>query len=62
MADVIIATPTASLGAAPSRACHHASSRVDWGAVLAGAVLATAVGLILMTFGAALGLQRHLAL
>jgi hypothetical protein len=32
-------------------------SRVDWAAVLAGAVLATASGLILMTFGAGLGLS-----
>ena len=34
-----------------------AGSRVDWAAVLAGAVLATAIGLILMTFGAGLGLS-----
>jgi len=34
-----------------------AGSRVDWAAVLAGAVLATATGLILMTFGAGLGLS-----
>lgn len=33
------------------------NSRVDWAAILAGAVLATAVGLILLTFGAALGLS-----
>ena len=31
--------------------------RVDWGAIFAGAVLATAVGLILLTFGAGLGLS-----
>jgi hypothetical protein len=33
------------------------SSKVDWAAVFAGAVLATAVGLILLTFGAGLGLS-----
>jgi len=33
------------------------TSNVDWAAVLAGAVLATAIGLILMTFGAGLGLS-----
>jgi hypothetical protein len=32
-------------------------SRVDWAAVFAGAVLATATGLILMMFGAGLGLS-----
>ncbi len=32
-------------------------SKVDWAAVFAGAVLATAVGLILLTFGAGLGLS-----
>lgn len=31
-------------------------SRVDWAAILAGAVLATAIGLILTTFGLGLGL------
>lgn len=57
MAEVIAAAPVAaSLGTAtPSRVASP--SHVDWGAVLAGAVLATAVGLILMTFGAALGLS-----
>lgn len=33
------------------------NSRVDWGAILAGAVLTTAVALILLTFGAGLGLS-----
>jgi hypothetical protein len=33
------------------------NSRVDWGAVFAGAVLTTAVALILLTFGAGLGLS-----
>jgi hypothetical protein len=32
------------------------NSRVDWGAIFAGAVLTTAIALILLTFGAALGL------
>jgi hypothetical protein len=32
-------------------------SYVDWGAVIAGAVLATAIGFILLAFGAALGLS-----
>lgn len=32
-------------------------SNVEWGAVLAGAVIATATGLILIAFGAALGLS-----
>jgi hypothetical protein len=36
---------------------ESASSRIDWAAILAGAVLATAVGLVLATFGAALGLS-----
>lgn len=35
----------------------NVKSRVDWGAVFAGAVLTTAVGLILLTFGAGLGLS-----
>lgn len=30
---------------------------VDWGAILAGATLATALGLVLLTFGASLGLS-----
>jgi len=34
-----------------------AHARVDWGAIFAGAVLATAVGLILLAFGAGLGLS-----
>jgi hypothetical protein len=34
----------------------NSSSKVDWAAIFAGAVLATAVGLILLTFGAGLGL------
>jgi len=33
------------------------NSRVDWGAILAGAVLTTAVALILLAFGAGLGLS-----
>ena len=33
------------------------TSNVDWAAILAGGVLATAIGLILMTFGAGLGLS-----
>jgi hypothetical protein len=32
------------------------NSRVDWGAIIAGAVLTTAIALILLTFGAGLGL------
>lgn len=32
-------------------------ARVDWAAIMAGAVLATAVGLILLAFGGALGLS-----
>ena len=32
-------------------------TRVDWGAILAGAVLATAIGVILSTFGLGLGLS-----
>jgi hypothetical protein len=32
------------------------NSRVDWGAIFAGAVLTTAIALILLTFGGALGL------
>src|SRR5262249_12823745 len=32
-------------------------SNVEWGAVFAGASIATATGLILLTFGAALGLS-----
>jgi hypothetical protein len=34
----------------------NSNSKVDWAAIFAGAVLATAVGLILLTFGAGLGL------
>jgi hypothetical protein len=33
------------------------ASRYDWGAIFAGAVLATALGLILITFGAGIGLS-----
>jgi hypothetical protein len=33
------------------------ASRTDWGAVFAGAVLATAIALVLLSFGAALGLS-----
>ena len=33
------------------------STNVDWAAILAGAAMATAIGLILLTFGAALGLN-----
>ena len=36
---------------------ESATSRIDWAAILAGAVLATAVGLVLTTFGAGLGLS-----
>ena len=36
---------------------EDARSRVDWGAVFAGAVVATAIGLVLLTFGAGLGLS-----
>jgi hypothetical protein len=35
----------------------ESGARVDWGAALAGVVLSTAVGLILLTFTAALGLS-----
>jgi hypothetical protein len=45
MAEIVGTTPVVT------------GSRVDWAAVLAGAVLATAIGLILMTFGAGLGLS-----
>ena len=41
------ATPTAVVG----------SSFVEWGAVLAGAVLAAAISFVLLTFGAAIGLS-----
>jgi len=34
-----------------------ARSNTEWGPILAGAVLATALGLVLLTFGAALGLS-----
>lgn len=38
-----------------------ARSNTEWGPILAGAVLATAVGLVLLTFGAALGLSVNSA-
>ena len=44
------------VGSATGVAAYRAAP-VDWAAVFAGAVLATATGLILMTFGAALGLS-----
>jgi hypothetical protein len=50
MAAVVIETQGAT-------ARPPATSIVDWGAVFAGAVLATAVALILLTFGAGLGLS-----
>src|SRR6185295_305326 len=34
-----------------------ARSNTEWGPIFAGAVLATALGLVLLTFGAALGLS-----
>lgn len=59
MADVVATTIASGPVAAGTvtTGSPGISSHVDWGAVLAGAVLATAVGLILMTFGAGLGLS-----
>ena len=40
----------------PVRAPLSADSYVDWGAILAGSVIATAIGFVFTTFGAAIGL------
>ena len=48
------------IGPAPvssSVASTAGSSFVEWGAVLAGAVLAAAISFVLLTFGAAIGLS-----
>src|SRR6478752_5194468 len=48
------------VGPAPansSTASTSGSSFVEWGAVLAGAVLAAAISFVLLTFGAAIGLS-----
>lgn len=52
--DAVLAT----VGPRPAAATPASSdaSYVDWGAVLAGAALATAISFVLLTFGAALGL------
>ena len=50
MAQQPLATPTAAIADA-------GASYVDWPAIIAGAVLATALSFVLITFGAALGLS-----
>lgn len=49
--DIVIATPPAASGTEE----HH--SYVDWAAVIAGIVLASAISLVLLTFGSAVGLS-----
>lgn len=44
-------------GPDPARMAAGTSSHMDWGAVIAGAALAAAVALVLLTFGAAIGLS-----
>jgi hypothetical protein len=51
--DLIIATAPAPVAAAPAE--HH--SYVDWAAVIGGIVLASAISLLLLTFGSAVGLS-----
>ena len=41
----------------PTEVVAPAHSHADWGSIIAGAVIATAVGLVLLTFGSALGLS-----
>ena len=42
---------------ATKRDARHVASFAEWGAVLAGAVLAAALSFVLLTFGAAIGLS-----
>ena len=57
----MVATPRQQHAAASSGAASSggpaAASYVDWPAIIVGTVLATAVALVLNTFGAALGLS-----
>lgn len=62
MADRTIITPasgatTSTVGSTMPAAGGSGHSYVDWGAIIAGAVVATAIGVVFTGFGAALGLS-----
>jgi hypothetical protein len=52
-----IETPAATGPTIVSTAVHEHSSYVDWPAIIAGAVLASAVSILFLTFGSAIGLS-----
>src|SRR5262245_19490748 len=50
-------SPAPAASAGYTAGTSHATSYVEWGAVLAGAFLAAAISFVLLTFGTAIGLS-----